>query len=168
MPSLVGSEMCIRDSIQFNHITKILERKYHQLAAKIIRVLREHKTFEDQKINDLFLENIKDVRKYLAELIRDGFISYVELKDKDKAGSQLQMYSYEKQKVIDHIVEETYQTICNMYIRLCAEYKKYEDIIKSPSKSELRQKLEEVVKSIQTYQISLLELDSSLLLFTEY
>lgn len=53
-------------AIQFIHITKIMERRYSSLAAKIIRVLKKYKTIEDQKLNEMFLENIKDVRKWLS------------------------------------------------------------------------------------------------------
>lgn len=60
--------------------------------------------------------------------MKDGIVSYTEMKENERSGAVLQLYSYEKHRLIDFVIDHTFQAICNVYIRLNEEYKNFQTI----------------------------------------
>jgi len=56
---------------QMKLVERVLENKYGQNHARVLRILKQHRSLEDKKVSEAALISLKDTRSILMELYAD-------------------------------------------------------------------------------------------------
>ncbi|KAL4472717.1 hypothetical protein ABPG74_018666 [Tetrahymena malaccensis] len=162
----------IINKMKIRHIAQIVERKYSLIAGRIFRIMRKYKHLEEKAISDIALQSLKDTQKYLNKLSTEGYIDYIEVKEKDKTVNLLCMYKYDEQKVLSKTIEQYYQALLNLKIRLNCVYKREKELEEEKKLKiddpDVQKQWQQSIKMIMNLEMAIIELDLALLAFTEF
>lgn len=101
----------------------IVEKKFGQLAVRILRVVREKQKVSETFLSTVALLNTVELRKYTSKMEAAGCLDIQEVaRSADRAPSRTYYFWYHKApRAYSLILEDLYKSMANLYTRLLAE-----------------------------------------------
>jgi hypothetical protein len=136
------------------------DQQYH---ARIFRMLNTFGYLDEKQLSEKGLMPLKDARAAVYEMVKERICVSQELPG--EKGKHIHVYGVKVQQVIENMITEHYKVLHNLQSR---QVKEKEDLEELRNTTNNEDKINELHEHIRKIESAILEVDSTLMLFTEF
>jgi len=150
-------------TLQLKTIEKTVETRFSQYHARILRILNKFGYLDEKQISEKGMIPLKEARSAILDMVKERIVVSQELIG--EKGKHIFVFALKISEVLDNVVTEYYKVISNMKSR---EEKELDDIEELRNTTNNDDKINELISHVRKIESAILEVDNSLMLFTEF
>jgi len=151
------------NKLQLKNIEKIIESKYGLYQARIFRIINHLGFLDEKQISEKGMIPVKEARTAILELVRERVLIAQEIPG--EKGKSVFVYGSKASQIVDNMIADHYKTLWHLKARQEKEMESLNEII-SISNNEEKMKSKKLF--INKLESAILEVDDTLMLFTEF